>query len=343
MSIPELREHLLTHRKMPTNTTNRPLTNWVLSQRELHTEDSLTPETERELESIPLWLWKPKNAPLPRPEWVRNYMQLLEYSRRNNGTIPAPLDDSFLNAWVIRMHVMHRNHALSDAKMSLLEAVPGWQWRENLPSWNRSFLMLKQFMRDNYGRTPSMMEDPRLSQWVTNQRATYHRGELDDERIRQLESLDKWTWTSDRSVTPKVTWVRRCKRITRRMQRGKPLNVRDGNWVKLHRSKYYNGQLSAEKQEILENCPGWSWGTPPWKQLDGWEKRAQNIEDFVSRTGHWPRHTDSDHEERSLYQWWAQTSGNHERGRKARAGHPEKFEKLCQLKKSVEYEEDPIT
>ncbi len=96
---------------------------------------------------------------------------------------------------------------MSDERIRLLEALPGWSW-EMLwaDAWETAFAALAQYV-DREG-TASVKRDHieggfALGTWFHNQRGNYRRQTIRTERAARLEALPGWTWNAKKELPPK--------------------------------------------------------------------------------------------------------------------------------------------
>ncbi|MCC8930874.1 helicase associated domain-containing protein [Rhodococcus sp. I2R] len=107
---------------------------------------------------------------------------------------------------------------------------------------------------------------------------------MSEERTRELEAFSGWVWD-----IREVTWTRNyqaLKAFAERVGRAQPSprliedGVKLGQWVVVQRTN--RDEMSAERVQLLEALPEWSW-TP---QADKWDRGYKFLTDFVAREGH---------------------------------------------------------
>jgi superfamily II DNA or RNA helicase len=173
-----------------------PLGRWVNWLRTLYGKGKLDPDRIRRLEELPGWTWTPK-----ADRWEEGFGYLMRYAEREGHTrVPdGHVEDGYrLGGWVLKQ----RTRCRDPERQRRLEELPGWTWNAYADQWEEAFgYLLRYAEREGHTRVPANhVEDGyRLGTWVSTQRASYRRGTLDPDRIRQLEELPGWTWKARES------------------------------------------------------------------------------------------------------------------------------------------------
>jgi superfamily II DNA or RNA helicase len=177
---------------------------WISAQRTAHTAGKLDADRAEKLEALPGWSWA-KSWP---SRWDEGFDHLEKYFA-HNGTarVPASYVDSEgfrLGTWVVtqrRAYISGQNGPigqLTRPRIHQLEALPGWTWRIEMPTWDYGFSRLCAYLaRHGHARPQNAyVEDDgmNLGQWVANQRTAHKNGTLASSRVRQLEELPGWAW-----------------------------------------------------------------------------------------------------------------------------------------------------
>ena len=130
---------------------------------------------------------------------------------------------------------------------------------------------------------PYMVGEYNLRSWVATQRGLYKRGELSEERVRELEELPGWVWD-----ILEDNWTRHYEGLkkfaereghARTPQRYIEEGLKLGQWVVVQRRN--RDEMTPERRELLQALPGWSWD--PY--TDRWEKAYSVLAKFVEREG----------------------------------------------------------
>ena len=103
-----------------------------------------------------------------------------------------------------------------------------------------------------------------LGSWVSHQRILYKRQLLNQEKIHSLESISNWVWDEvDQwwfeafNALKDFASENQHTRVPRSL-RGGDVNI--SAWITRQRVVHLNGDLSTDRQNLLESLPGWSWG-----------------------------------------------------------------------------------
>ncbi|MEH6796165.1 MAG: Helicase associated domain protein [Rhodococcus sp. (in: high G+C Gram-positive bacteria)] len=222
--------------------------------------------------------------------WYFWYGMLEQYAA-DKGTSRVAVDyivDGYaLGQWASVQRIALTNKTLSDHRRSALDRLPGWTWDVLADQWSTWIQLMENFVAE-HGHAdvpfPYAVGDFNLRSWVATQRGLYKRGELPEERTRELEALSGWVWD-----TREVNWAQNYQALrtfTEREGRAQPAprlvvnGVRLGRWVASQRT--HRDEMSAARRALLEALPGWSW-TP---QTEKWDRGYGILLTFVSREGH---------------------------------------------------------
>ena len=183
------------------------LGHWVSSQRQLNQRGLLSEHRRRRLEAVGLHL-RPGDSIAPR--WERCFLRLLEFRRRfGHCHVPAEWkEDLNLGRWVVKTRRLRKARLLSAGKLRRLNEV-GFVWDaiekrqvEHDAVWSKWLAKLEAFhQKRGHWRVPTDQQRfHRLRIWMDNQRISYHRGWLSEDRIRQLNKVE-FPWVSDRGLS----------------------------------------------------------------------------------------------------------------------------------------------
>ena len=239
---------------------------WVTKQRNKHDEGSLEADHERRLEGLPGWTWDPF-----ADMWEEGFSRLRHYVERHGGSrVPRSytVDGYKLGDWVINQRAAHTRGSLGADRQRRLESVPGWTWDTHADQWEEGFSRLLDYVeRHGHARVPSSykVDGHRLGQWVANQRHTHAKGTLDADREHRLEELPGWTWGA-RAATWEENFSRLLDYVKRHSDARVPSSYkvdgyRLGAWVVKQRARRAEGTLYPDRQQRLQELPGWTWNT----------------------------------------------------------------------------------
>jgi hypothetical protein len=104
-----------------------------------------------------------------------------------------------------------------------------------------------------------------LGAWVKTQRRRHAKGTLEADREHRLQGLPGWIWDA---LSDK--WEEGFKRLLRYIECHGDARVPQsctvdgyklGQWVSNQRARQAKGKLDANRQQRLQNLPGWTWRT----------------------------------------------------------------------------------
>jgi superfamily II DNA or RNA helicase len=192
-------------------------------------------------------------------------------------------------------------------------------------SWDYMFGQLLAYVDAHGHARPPARKVGRdwLSQWVAEQRYAFSIGKLAKHRCRQLEALPGWTWDPlgeswHESFTLLQSFAAEFGHANvptnPRLYRGFGL----ASWVNVQRTKKKKGELDAERVELLEKIPGWTWAP----KEDQYRNAFQALAEYAINHGHCrpPRNlrvTRNDHEI-NLATWTASRRREYSQGRLSR-------------------------
>jgi hypothetical protein len=180
------------------------LGNWCGTKRGAYRKGALDPGRVAALEALPGWTWS-----VPDSRFAQHLAALVEYqSRHGNCELPPRhLEDGLhLGAWVARVRQLHADGRLAHEQALALQAIPGWSWQPPPPieerwqsAWDDAYAQLQQWAAVHGHASPPgdlVVEGRRLGAWVLKQRS--RRTEMSALRIRRLQALPGWQWSTAR-------------------------------------------------------------------------------------------------------------------------------------------------
>ncbi len=242
---------------------NRPLANWVSSQRQAKKRAGLLEAREKLLESIG-FNWRPN---FERRTWEAFYTELLAY-KEAHGDCDVPAHDaanSQLAKWVV---VQRRNRRLGRLSGEHEERLSGvgflWQSGSTRKPWNVRYAELLAY-RSDHGHCDVSTKDSihaSLGIWVASQRQQGKLGLLSDEQVHLLNEMD-FSWTVD---SARKSWeVRYAELLAYRavhshcdVSTRDPLHASLGIWVAAQRQHAKHGRLTPEQTQKLGEA-GFNW------------------------------------------------------------------------------------
>ena len=210
--------------------------------------------------------------------WMETYGKLL--SHLNEHGYPKPLNSHPLGVWINRQRTLFNKDKLDTEKIDLLNLLPDWTFDAREFEWNQKFNELKQFI-STHGHARPVIAKTSIGPWVNTQRSMHQRGELDQSRIDELNSLEEWIWDLE-----EYEWMEKYNALREYMiengQARPPDDHLLGGWVGKQRSHFKNKKLSEDRKALLEKLNGWTWD-PKWSE---WEEMYNSLISFIEENGH---------------------------------------------------------
>ena len=188
--------------------------------------------------------------------------------RHGDARVPASytLDGYKLGKWVNRQRNLHSEGTLEADRERRLQELPGWTWDPRADRWEAGFSRLQDYVeRHGHARVPVSytLDGYRLGGWVNMQRWNHAEGTLDGDRQQRLQHLPGWTWNPvpDR-------WEEGFSRLQHYVDRNGHARVpvsytldgyKLGQFVGNQRQSHGKGTLDADRQQRLQDLPGWTW------------------------------------------------------------------------------------
>jgi superfamily II DNA or RNA helicase len=237
---------------------------WVSRQRMSYANADMDKSRASRLEGIPNWDWDPDSS-----RWDEYFQLLLSYSLKTSRTsFPAKLVLGGLDVgrWMTYQRVLMRQNKLADDRIVQFQSLRGWNWNPDEDNWNAAYKSLRQFQAEHghcLVHSKHKQDEIPLGRWVTNQRVKYRKNQLEETRIKLLESLEGWNWGPRDDE-----WETAYKLLVQFSQRegyASPLNTHKedgfslGGWVSRQRGLHKLGELDNDLVIRLQGLPGWEW------------------------------------------------------------------------------------
>jgi len=212
-------------------------------------------------------------GPLTEDQWPQGLKALRAYVGKH-GTARVPLGAMHrrypVGRWVSARRAQYKRGTLTPAKISTLQAFPGWVWDVKQSRWEQGLRLLVAYaQRTGLPNPDSFYVEDRedgftLGAWAMSRRKEYRLGVLSPIRVSALEAIPGWEWNPYDAA-----WHRMFDVVEREAhQRGSiaPIGQRDvidgvnvGYWVMAQRSKHRQHRLAPDRATALETLPGWAW------------------------------------------------------------------------------------
>ena len=125
--------------------------------------------------------------------------------------------------------------------------------------------------------------------WLIENRMRYRQGKLPAWKVKELEKLPEWEWTSREAKFLKAYEI--VKEFLLKNKRGpkvgelyKGINI--STWITSAKSRYKEGGAfqNKEKADLLEELPYFSWN----RQADEWNKNFSLLKEFLKKNNRYP-------------------------------------------------------
>ncbi len=163
-------------------------------------------------------------------------------------------------------------------------------------------LFLKEKKR--HPKTDSKNKEERsLAMWVIAQRFKYRNSKLNQEKIKNLESIECWKWDPNEEA-----WKKNFNDIIEFIENNKyypstnyktPEEGFLGRWVSVQRKLYKQSKLDQQKVAKLESLSGWTWDV----HEENWQKHFIELTDFLNKHKTYPKERSKNKDETFLSMW----------------------------------------
>jgi hypothetical protein len=244
--------------------TKQSLLTWMQTQRVRYSKGAISSDQLMLIESIPGWYW---TRTLSR--WDVTFNALSQYAEES-GTAMAPesfRDSSgiWLGRFCQKMRNDYRNGVLSEDRIAKLEQLAGWEWYPYEAEWKRKFESLRELAIQNGSLTAAhrLGISQTLRTWSSAQRTAYIKGNLDQQKIEQLESINGWTWDPLKSAWEDGFLILE-KYVSQNGHARVPHGfIYDGfnlgSWVLGQRRRFAEQLIKPDQEKRLESLTGWVW------------------------------------------------------------------------------------
>jgi len=179
---------------------------WVRAQRAAFKSERLSPVREAKLKSVEGWSWD-----RAKEKWDAAFAALEQFVRREKHARVPRLHregDVPLGNWVVAQRQAYKQRRLSDEQIAKLKSQPRWLWDRKQAAWDDAVQVLRRYIKgERHAQVPRKHKEGEfaLGSWVGRTRRYYRKGELDAEKIVELNAIPEWTWEptgTDSTVAP---------------------------------------------------------------------------------------------------------------------------------------------
>ncbi len=259
-------------------------------------ESEISQERLDRLESIPGWVWAPKQE-----RWEIGFAELLEYVKVY-GHAKVPLTHAtpqgfWLGKWVATARRKKSKNELSLERTTRLEALPGWSWEVLDEAWEEGLQALERHIASQgdsrIPRSYVTADGLRLGAWIDRQRRLWIDRRLDQDRAERLNGIPGWSWELESAPNGTLEWeVAFGKLLEFASREGHAMVPRDyetldgfhlGDWVKAQRKS--SGRIPLDRKRRLDELPSWKWTVRMPAEIL-WENSFRALKEYVERERH---------------------------------------------------------
>lgn len=202
---------------------------WVVRQRDNLHREKLAPAHVEQLNTLGNFEWDgPRKYTYSKEEiWYAYFKQLEAFQREHGhcGTIDKFPEDSSLMDWMSRQHILYLKRRLTDDQVAQLESI-GFAWRYDIEinddeddddeddrkmpgnrrrtstngprvSWTKQLEYLEAFKHAYNSFNVPKAYDPKLAEWVKNQRKALRKGSgITEDKVEKLNAIG-FTWEDE--------------------------------------------------------------------------------------------------------------------------------------------------
>jgi hypothetical protein len=161
---------------------------WLSKQRKAHASGGLTEDQQERLEALGVqWIM---TLGTRAAAWEKRYNELVVY-RRTHGHCNVPvLEESGLGRWLDKQRTAYKKgwSKLTPERLKRLEAL-GVQWDRYEAAWEERCNELVAYRQTHNHCDVTRSEESGLGVWLADQRKSYKKDSLTEERQKRLEAL----------------------------------------------------------------------------------------------------------------------------------------------------------
>lgn len=253
---------------------------WVSVQRRLANCGDLRSDRRNKLEALGFF-WDVNEA-----RWQEMYAKLVVFHQKYHHCSVSQKnhDDKKFLSWLSTQRKLNTKRTITAERKNKLDAL-GFVWDFLEVQWEENYTDLVKFQK-KYGHCNVPRRYPAnktLSIWVSVQRRSANRGELNLDRKNKLEALG-FAWDADEAC-----WQEMYAKLVVFHQKHGHCNVPQKNpndknfglWVSTQRSRNNRGTITTEQKNKLDAL-GFAWNAFDAR----WDKQYTKLVEFQKKYGH---------------------------------------------------------
>lgn len=277
---------------------------WVNAQRRAYWRGEMSLKRQRALRKLPGWTWKARTTKY-RTAWLEAFHRLRGFVKaQRHSLVPGNYvteDGYHLGAWVCNQRQAYKQGNLSTKQQQRLENLKGWVWDVNEARWIEGFNCLRKYVQCEGDalvlRRYVQKNGYKLGLWVMAQRQLYRQRRLSKKHQEFLKQLPGWAWNARKSAGWGVDkrWLKRLDYVRKYAKKEGHACVpagyvtkdgfKLGTWVRDQRYLKKKGELSEDKQNILNELPGWVWVGKRSPTDLTWDEAYELLKEFCENEG----------------------------------------------------------
>ncbi|XGZ09555.1 Helicase associated domain protein [Peribacillus sp. RS7] len=227
---------------------NERLAQWMTRQRTLQKKGDLSADKIAALDKLGF----PWDA--LEEKWNSKYQKLYAYQLEYGNCIVPPTYDKELNDWVKKQRKAFHSGMLDEDKKEKLDQL-NFSWSPLEETWNANYISLSEYKKvhGDCNVPARYKENPQLSTWVSDQRKSYKRETLPQEKIEKLEALGFVWGVSNNGWNEKFKQLKEFHEINGHtmIPGNNPKYKSLSAWAKNQRKKHSENKLSEHQLEQL--------------------------------------------------------------------------------------------
>jgi hypothetical protein len=284
-------KNTFSHCQVPQNwDLDKSLANWVRVQRRMKAAHKLRPDREKLLSELN-FVWHMQA--IYDSQWQHFYKELNSFYQVH-GHCRVPGKNKQLTSWIENQRTAKKNNLLPAAREQQLNEIKFiWNFKAfKKNNWALHFNQLRAF-RKKFGHclVPlNYKEDKALGIWVASQRKLEANNKLEETKKNKLDQLG-FVWSNNTHRQLKEIYdsqwnlnlerLKIYKQVYGSCQVSLKINPALQRWTKWQRTLFYQGKLSKERIEKLNEIRF------PWNIQEGyWMKMYEALTDFKNQFGH---------------------------------------------------------
>lgn len=265
------------------------LNSFCNNQRQNKKNNSLSIQRTEKLEKIVGWFWSMDET------FDKTYDELVDWIAINN-CIPSQKSkdksERSLGTFCCHHRQNKKNNIMSNERIRKFENINGWYWGLD-DIFDNTYDELVSWISKNSKLPSTTSKDPnerKLATFCGNIKKRKHQNKLSDDRIKKLELINIWRWSSDEVRTHKTfeenyseltKWISQNGYLPKRdslNETEKRLNV----WCVRMRGKKRLGKLSENEINRLELINGWFWGNENERIKKSFDQNCEEVKEWIS-------------------------------------------------------------